>query len=332
VPDVRSPGAVGPTGDRSVARPERPCRSAGPAAGLGLSGVTPGELARLTHARDAALLVWDPTSRPWPWRDRRDAWAVLVSEVMLVQTSAIRVAERFPLLIERFPDTRAMAEVPLSVVLEAWGGLGYPRRARFLWEAARRIEAEGGRVPLDPVALERLPGVGPYISRAVAALAGGVPVGAVDVNAARVLSRWVGRPLNRRQLQAVADLLVADVDPWRWTQCLFDLGATVCSGRPACTECSCLKYCHFRGEGVDPSRSSFGRSRPQARFEGSDRQARGRLLAAARGGGFPREAAGRLAGWPEDEARVTRVLESLVADGLLAVADGQVILSPGEIG
>lgn len=294
--------------------------------------MTPDELARLTEARDAAISAWDPNSRPWPWRARRDPWAVLVSEVMLVQTSAARVAERFPVLLERFPDARAMARSPLSAVLEVWGGLGYPRRARFLWEAARHIAADGGRVPLEPAALERLPGVGPYISRAVAALAGGVPVGAVDVNAARVLSRWVGRPLNRRQLQALADLLVADVDPWCWTQCLFDLGATACATRPLCDRCPVASECDFHGQGVDPSRTSFGRSRPQARFEGSDRQARGRLLAAARVGGFPREAAGRLVGWPEDEARATRVLESLVADGLLVVDHGQVVLSAGGTG
>src|SRR6058998_1553403 len=142
-------------------------------------------------SRHARLLQWyEPRRHAYPWRlPGVDPYGVLVSEVMLQQTQAPRVARAFEPFIRRFPSVRELAGGSVADVLRAWSGLGYNRRAVALSRAARAIVSEhGGRVPSDPALLEQLPGIGPYTAAAVASIASGLPAPAIDTNVRRVLS------------------------------------------------------------------------------------------------------------------------------------------------
>ena len=161
----------------------------------------------------AALLAWYATARrDFPWRRTTDPYAVLVSEVMLQQTQASRVAERFPTFMKRFPTAEALAGAGEAQVLAAWSGLGYNRRALALRRAATGVVADGW--PRNIAGLERLPGVGPYTARAVASLAFGQPLGVVDTNVRRwLIRRFDLDPTPRpRDLQKLADALAAAGD------------------------------------------------------------------------------------------------------------------------
>lgn len=281
-----------------------------------------------------ALHTWgDAVRRDLPWRRTRDPWAVLVSEAMLQQTQVARVADRFEGFLERFPDPAATASAPLADVLDAWAGLGYYRRARDLHRTACAVvERHGGRVPDDLVALLALPGVGPYTARAVLAFAFERDHGVVDTNAARVLARaFTGAPMGAAAVQRLADAVVPSGGAWAHNQSMLDLGATVCTARaPRCTICPLASGCAWRASGggdpggavPDPARTTAGTSRPQARFVGSDRQGRGRLLAALRA----RESVAAcdldtVTTWG-DAGRSRRVADALVADGLAVWDDG----------
>jgi A/G-specific adenine glycosylase len=261
-----------------------------------------------------------------PWRATRDPWAVLVSEVMAQQTQLSRVVPAYRRFLAEFPDSAACASAPVGDVLRAWQGLGYNRRARNLHRAAVVIVRDhGGRVPSEPDELLALPGVGRYTARAVAAFAFGADVGVLDTNAGRVVSRAVaGRPLGRREAQDLVDAMVPPGGGWGFGQALLDLGALVCvSSAPRCGGCPIRRRCRWAARGgtlPDPARGSAGVSVRQPRFEGSDRQGRGRLLDALRGAPV---ATGRLpaaAGWPDDPARARRIADAMVAEGM-AVRD-----------
>jgi A/G-specific adenine glycosylase len=279
-----------------------------------------------------ALLSWGArVRRDLPWRRTRDPWAVLVSELMLQQTQVDRVVGPFEDFLDRFPDPSACADAPVAEVIRAWAGLGYNRRAVHLHRAAHTIALDhGGHVPDDLDALLDLPGVGPYTARAVRVFAFERPHGVVDTNAARFLSRAIaGRALTVREAQALADAQVPG-DPWSWNQSVLDLGALVCRARPRCTDCPVASACAWAGAGhpePDPAATTAGVSTRQSRFDGSDRQGRGRLLAGLRRAPVPRIALAVTAGFSDDPARARRVAESLVADGL-ARWDGEVLTLP----
>ncbi|MEO7369254.1 MAG: hypothetical protein ABIZ69_00220 [Ilumatobacteraceae bacterium] len=175
-----------------------------------------------------------PRLRDLPWRRTRDPWAILVSEVMLQQTQALRVIPRWQAFIEVYPTPAACAAAPLGDVLRLWQGLGYPRRARNLHAVAGRI-VELGRFPSTIDELIALPGIGHYTARAVLAFAFEQDVAVVDTNIARVLARVAGHRLTAKQAQADADGALAVGDSWAWNQCIMELGAMLCrpaSGRP----------------------------------------------------------------------------------------------------
>jgi len=301
-----------------------------------------------------------------PWRSPPAApWGVLVSETMLAQTQASRVAERYPQFMARFATPSIMGSAPLGEVLQTWQGLGYPRRAAGLHRSAGAIVADhNGEVPSDLASLLALPGVGRYIARAVLAFAFDQPTMPVDTNIGRVLARAVGRRLLEPQAQAVGDGVLAGGDlaldgqaakgratKGRATKgqkvggpavrplpgaalaalAFMDLGATLCRPAvPRCPECPLQPDCRWAravsaatGElPPDPARGSARVSKPQAPFEGSDRQGRGRLLRAAAAGPVSNGDLADAAGWPEDPARATRVAATLVTDGLLRLDDG----------
>jgi A/G-specific adenine glycosylase len=260
----------------------------------------------IEHERNDALLHWyQAEHRDFPWRDTRDPYAILVSEVMLQQTQAARVVPFYERLLKRFPTAASLADATLAEVLSLWSGLGYNTRAQRLQQAAVQIAANGW--PVDVAGLEELPGVGPYTARAVAAIAFDLPVAAVDTNLRRVLSRWHGEALTGRALDAAAALDLGH-RPASWNQAMMDLGATLCRPRrPMCELCPVREWC--AGPGVyEPPQS-------QSRFEGSARQVRGAIVRSLIRG--PAGFAGLVDTTGIAPERVADALESLIDEGLV---------------
>ena len=232
--------------------------------------------------RDAVLDWFDANGRMFAIREARDPYAILVSEVMAQQTQIGRAQEYWTRWMAMFPTLEALASASPGDVLRAWAGLGYNRRAINLQRAARVVVAEhGGRLPETVEALERLPGVGPYTARAVAAIAFGVLVTAVDTNVRRVLSRVaVGDGVvPPEDLQELADGLVPADRPAAWTQGLMDVGATFCrSRRPVCDACPVRAWCRFAAVDRPPVRAE----RNRVPFAQTSRWLRGRILARLR--------------------------------------------------
>jgi A/G-specific adenine glycosylase len=280
-----------------------------------------------------AILAWyEREGRSIAFRGTQDPWAVLVSEVMAQQTQVARVEPAWRAFMERFPEPASLARATPADVLRAWQGLGYNRRAIALQRAARAIVGDhDGRVPADLAALEALPGIGPYTARAILAIAFGKPVGAVDVNVRRVLTRLdgSGSPGRRatRELQATADALVPVGRVADWTHALMDLGALVCRPEPRCEACPVRPWCATGGRrsdrrGLEPDRAM--RRRPAGRFETTSRWLRGRIvrdLAAAPEGAWT-VVAGPIG--DHGAVAVATALDALARDGVVEVTrDGR---------
>jgi A/G-specific adenine glycosylase len=265
------------------------------------------------------VLAWGvPRLRDLPWRETRDPWRVLVSEVMLQQTQAQRVIPKWVSFCATFPTPRACAAAPLGDVLRCWHGLGYPRRARDLHQTAGAIAtAHHGRVPDELDALLALPGIGPYTARAVLAFAYERDVAVVDTNVARVLARTAGERLTAAAAQRRADGCVPEGHGWVWNQAVMDLGASVCRPTPRCDHCPLAATCAWNRAGrpqPDPAVGSAGVSTRQAPYAGSDRQARGEVLRALTSGPVRRD------GYRDD------IVGSLLDDGLVIERAGELTL------
>jgi A/G-specific adenine glycosylase len=204
------------------------------------------------------LLAWYAREyRQLPWRNAPDAYSVLVSEMMLVQTTVVAVVPYYERFLARFPTVAALAQADAEDVLKAWEGLGYYRRARQLHEAARVIMREhSGKVPDDSKRLLALPGVGRYIAGAVLSMAYNRPAAIVEANSERVLARliaWEGElstARSRERLWRAAERLVSPVAPGRFNQALMDVGAAICIPRdPLCLVCPLTADCGARRMG-----------------------------------------------------------------------------------
>lgn len=318
-------------GSQGILRCRYPRRQMSPSHGSARANrdAGPSRRDRPTHrivraTRDAIVAWFAERGRPLAFRRTSDPWAILVSEAMAQQTQAARAAAYWERFMERFPTPAALAAATPADVLRAWQGLGYDRRALALRRAAILIGSRhGGHVPATIAELEALPGVGPYTARAVAALAFGVPVGAVDVNVRRVLGRIVaGGPerLAAAELQAVADDAVPPERPGEWTHAVMDVGATLCRPRaPRCPECPARSSCRYAAEAADPGRHRAATAIPAARpaFSSTTRWLRGRILdrlrAADEGAWTPID--GEIGSHDADRVRIT--LQAMVADGLV---------------
>lgn len=284
--------------------------------------------------RAALLAWWDAGHRELPWRKTREPYAVLVSELMLQQTQADRVAARWPAFMRRFPTLLAVAAAPMAAVIDAWAGLGYNRRAVNLHRLSQAVLRDyGGVLPASVPALEVLPGIGPYTARAVASIAFGVPAAAVDTNVRRVLTRvfdGTRAPPPARVLQQRADAVLLPERPGDWNQAVMELGAVVCpAAAPRCTVCPLARMCAaapdvraVREQGA--TYRTAARPQPQRPFAGSARFYRGRivdLLRApdAREGLGPMAIGARLRLDFDESMRpwLETLLEGLQRDGLL---------------
>lgn len=196
--------------------------------------------------------------RELPWRKDRDPYRILVSELMLVQTTVAAVVPYFERFLARFPTVEALAEADEGEVLKLWEGLGYYRRARQLHAAARAVvERHEGRLPDDPEALRNLPGVGRYIAGAVLSFAFDRPEPIVEANTQRVLARllaWegpIGQTATQARLWEAASRLVPERGAGQFNQALMELGATVCTPKePLCLVCPLASLCRARALGM----------------------------------------------------------------------------------
>ena len=299
------------------------------AEGPGTEGLPALRGGRLRRLRTALLEWYLPRARPLRIRGTREPWAILVSEVMAQQTQITRVDGAWAVFMARYPTPRALAQASTAEVLRAWAGLGYNRRALNLRRAAATIEeVYAGRVPSDVTGLEALPGVGSYTARAVAAIAFGLPVAAVDTNVRRVITRVIGAELTPRALQTEADEWVDKGDPATWTHATMELGATVCvSRRPRCEVCPLTDWCASQGRvEAAPTRASA----ENVPFERTTRWLRGRIIERLRAldegawDQLPRSMG------EHDEAALTAAVIALEQDGLLERRfDGAVRLPSG---
>ncbi|GAA4384653.1 A/G-specific adenine glycosylase [Tsukamurella soli] len=292
-----------------------------------------------TACRD--VLTWfDDSERDLPWRRPGvPPWQILVSEVMLQQTPVVRVEPVWRAWVARWPNPAALAAASPGDAVRAWGRLGYPRRAMRLHACAQAIvDRHGGEVPAGVDELLALPGIGDYTARAVACFAFGQPVPVVDINVRRVLARAgsgvaeAGNPAVARDLAAASaalDTVPARRRP-RLCAALMELGALVCTARsPRCDECPVRGSCAWRAAG---SPAWAGPTRRTQAFEGTDRQARGRLLDVLRSSDGPVPRAALDVAWDRDPGQRDRALDSLLVDGLIEqTGDGWFALA-GEAG
>jgi A/G-specific adenine glycosylase len=290
-----------------------------------------------TRYTDQVLDWYARNQRDLPWRSAAATpWSVLVSEIMLQQTPVSRVLPAHAAWLARWPTPAALAAEPAGEAIRQWGRLGYPRRALRLHETATILTTRhGGQVPADFDALLALPGIGSYTAAAVASFAFGQRHAVLDTNVRRVLARLVaGQPRPAIATSVAERRLAASLLPAepavaaRWSVAVMELGALVCSAAsPRCAACPVARECAWLAAGR-PQQAGPAPRRGQ-RYDGTDRQCRGRLLAVLRDSGCPVPFAALSAAWA-DQVQLARALDGLVADGLAdPLPDGRYAL-PGH--
>jgi A/G-specific adenine glycosylase len=278
------------------------------------------------------VLAWYArNARDLPWRaPGATPWSILVSEIMLQQTPVARVLPEYLAWIARWPTPAALAAEPAGEAIRQWGRLGYPRRALRLHETATILATRhGGTVPADRDALLALPGIGSYTAAAVASFAFGQRHAVLDTNVRRVLARLVaGRPMPGAAPSVAERRLAESLLPAepavaaRWSVAVMELGALVCTAAsPRCGTCPVARDCAWLAAGRPKEPRDAGEPagvarRRSQRYDGTDRQCRGRLLAVLRDSGVPVSRADFDAVWP-GQAQLARALDGLIADGLV---------------
>jgi A/G-specific adenine glycosylase len=318
-----------------------------------------------TSYAEPVLTWYARKARDLPWR-APDAtpWAVLVSEIMLQQTPVARVLPEYLSWLARWPTPAALAAAPAGEAIRQWGRLGYPRRALRLHETATILVARhGGTVPDDLDALRALPGIGSYTAAAVASFAFGQRHAVLDTNVRRVLARlvagqaWAGGASSASvaERRLAESLLPAEpAVAARWSVAVMELGALVCTAAgPRCGDCPVARECAWLAAGrpapptgsggitraaeagvmaaaVGAAGGAVGAARRRTqKYEGTDRQCRGRVLAVLRASDDPVRRADFDAVWA-GRAQLDRALDGLVADGLVdPLPDGRFAL-PGS--
>lgn len=236
-----------------------------------------------------SLLNWyRRNARVFPWRAHDvDPYVVLVSEIMLQQTQAQRVAEALPRFLEHFPTVHALASATNAQMIRQWKGMGYNSRALRLRDAARRIvEDHHGLIPREVAALRALPGIGPYASASIVTFAFNKRVVVLDVNVRRVYSRWIRRQRTTIDVEPddVLTRFALNIIPVRsasrWHHAVMDLGATICTARkPLCSSCPMADLCPS-ADALEPAQR-VKRTEPMFRGE-PQRIWRGRFVDALR--------------------------------------------------
>lgn len=276
------------------------------------------ESKKIALFRRRMLAFFRAHGRDLPWRHTADPYAITISEIMLQQTQVDRVIPKYRAFLQKFPTWRALARATPATVLSMWQGLGYNRRALMLHRLAQAVDENG--YPVDVAHLEKLPGLGPYTARAVAAFAYRQRVAPVDVNIARVLRRVFGlSAVSAKEMQTFAETIVP-TDAWSYNHAMMDFGATVCTARkPNCAACPLRDICAaYPCDGSDVVKKS------QEKFTESDRYFRGRIVDVLRARDFALSALIDRVGLGHDETRFDRIMLKLQKEGLVVVRRGKV--------
>ncbi|MBU0750511.1 A/G-specific adenine glycosylase, partial [Patescibacteria group bacterium] len=236
-----------------------------------------------------------------PWRKTTDPYHILVSEIMLQQTQVDRVVPYFTTWMKRYPTPKKLSVAPLSDVLTLWQGLGYNRRAKGLWEASKVItDTYKGVLPTDPLELEKLPGVGPYTARAVAAFAYNQDVIFIETNIRTVIAHhfYPGKThVSDDEIRGTLTEVFPKGRSREWYGALMDYGS------------------FLKRSGIKLNATKKGYKK-QSAFEGSDRQARGAILRSLIDTPRTRTALSRVLGTERKEQALIQ-LDKLLAERLV---------------
>lgn len=291
---------------------------------------------QISGIRRAILSWYSKNGRVLPWRGETDPYKILVSEVMLQQTQVDRVIPFYERFLKTFPTAKKLATASPASVIRLWGGLGYNRRAVFLQKTAQAVVARGGW-PHRIEDLQKLPGIGPYTSRALAAFSFGVRTSVVDVN----VRRWIERvmfgartPLND-VVQNAADALVPQNRSYDWNQAIMDFGASICTAKnPKCAVCPLADICRAkkdwdRSGGISLAKRT--RNKPAISFKDSKRFVRGRIVDVLRQAPKGLSAVALMASIQKAHphvppTRITAALAGLARDGLILSTKGRLHL------
>ena len=260
-----SPGGDSPGADDRPAA-ESPGNGNRPAAET--FGVVDGPSANPTPAeiRRFRTLIYDyyrAYGRDFPWRQGVTPYKVFLSEFMLQQTQVSRVEGYFRRFLESFPEVGTLASASLAEVLTLWQGLGYNRRAKHLWLAAREVaDRYGGKLPEHEEELRSLPGIGPYTAAAIRAFAFNIPAVVIDTNIRRIFIHFFfpgAESVHDREIVPIVEATMDRQAPREWYYALMDYGAILSKWFP------------------NPNRRSAHYAK-QSPFENSNRQIRGKIL------------------------------------------------------
>ncbi len=238
--------------------------------------------------------------RHMPWRENTDPYWVLVSEIMLQQTQVSRVEPKFIEFITCFPTIKVLANAPLAEVLQSWSGLGYNRRAKYLHESAKYISQNyDGKVPNNLEDLISLPGIGPNTAGAILAYAYNLPVVFIETNIRSVYIHHFfddKRSIDDKEILPLIEKTLGSNNPREWYWALMDYGT------------------HLKASLPNPSRSSKHHQK-QSKFEGSDRQIRGKILRELNSGVQSIDSLAKII----DDPRFAKILQSLANEGFLQI-------------
>lgn len=297
-----------------------------------------------TRIRRNLLRWYQQNGRSFPWRSAEpDPYLVFISEIMLQQTQAPRVAQLLPPFLTKFPTVQDLAAASNADVVQSWQGLGYNNRAIRLRDAARMIvERYQGVVPSSPSLLRELPGIGPYASAAISTFAFNTRVVVLDVNIRRVYSRlYTAQPHTAAAeadgaLSTFAESLIPTRNPAEWHHAVMDLGATVCMARTTrCGSCPLYDLCPSSHLETSPPPPKSQQKRQEPSFRGEPRRLwRGRIVQALRAANTAVSMADiedRVFGGlqPAEREFADDVVQRLQSDGLVVVHRGRLRLADG---
>jgi len=256
--------------------------------------------------QDTIYSNYRESGRSFPWRETKDPYRILVSEIMLQQTQTDRVVPKYLDWLDRFPNLQALAEAPFQDVLERWIGLGYNRRARYLQEACKKIADEyAGEFPREARELEKLPGIGKYTSAAVSTFAFGIPNAFIETNIRAVFLFFFFKDetdVHDADIMEAVEATMDRADPRSWYYALMDYGSSL------------------KKRVVNPNRKSRHYAK-QSRFSGSLRQARGAIIRhLGKKGNATLQTIATAEGLPFE--RIEEAARSLVSEGMVAEAEG----------
>ena len=273
----------------------------------------------------AEIIAWfKRDARDLPWRHKDvSAWNILVSEIMLQQTPAARVAPQWLAWIKRWPTVHDVSAAKPADILRQWDRLGYPNRALRLHAAAQQIVRDhSGVVPHDESQLRALPGIGEYTAAAICSFAYGHTTVVLDTNIRRVISRiWSGIDRPSQAISSVERALAQSLIPSRkphslqWASAVMEFGAVVCTAtKPSCNDCFVRAQCTWRLAGYPISEQK----RKSQKFSGTDRPVRGRIMKILRENpsSVKKSAFDSVSA---DVLQKERALNSLIIDGLVEV-------------